>query len=199
MSQHETLAAAMRAVMLDVGYVQKKTRVQGYTAAGESEVIAAIRPAMLEHGVIGPIPVGGDEPIIRDLDRGGGKNMRYVVIRRTFRFIHADSKESIDVVTYGEGADTLDKASLKAMTSAKKYAIREAFCLETGDDPDRIPSEQQEQAAETFYRAHAAIMEAKTKADLDKYIGLLEQREELSHDDRTRLRKAAESRKAKLK
>ena len=35
----------------------------------------------------------------------------------------------------------------KALTGAYKYALRQAFLLETGDDPDRQPSHEQEAPA----------------------------------------------------
>ena len=50
------------------------------------------------------------------------------------------------VKVLGDGADTGDKASYKAMTGAMKYALRQTFVIETGDDPDDTPSDVQERA-----------------------------------------------------
>jgi hypothetical protein len=43
-----------------------------------------------------------------------------------------------------------DKATAKAMTGAYKYALRQTFCIETGDDPDKDPSVDQERASKPF-------------------------------------------------
>jgi hypothetical protein len=55
---------------------------------------------------------------------------------------HVHSDTYIDIQTTGEGADSGDKSSNKAMTGGYKYALRQVFCIETGDDPDKYPSEE---------------------------------------------------------
>ena len=51
--------------------------------------------------------------------------------------------DSVDVVTLGEGIDTADKASNKAMSAAMKYALIELFSVPTQDveDGDRTSPE----------------------------------------------------------
>ena len=195
----DSLRAAMAAVMHEVSYVQKKTRVQGYTAAGESDVIAAIRPAMLRHGIVGPVPVDGEVVEVKHITKDNGKQMRFVVLRRVWRFSHVPTGETLDVVTYGEGADSLDKATLKAMTASKKYAIREAFCLETGDDPDKVASEDESASEATYARAYTAIREAADAGALDRLVKAVDSRELLTHVQREKLRKLADSRRAELR
>ena len=75
-----------------------------------------------------------------------GALMNRVLYPQTFRFIHTASGDYIDVPILGEASDVGDKASNKAMTAALKYALRQTFLIETGDDPDKHPSGEQERA-----------------------------------------------------
>lgn len=142
------LVKAKLAVMRTVGYVQKHGKMTAggsYTYAKEGDFIFAIRPAMLDAGLTFA-PVGCETVTTESFDRAnGGKSFR-VVVKRTFRLSH-ESGEHEDIVTLGEGIDVGDKACNKAMTAAKKYALREAFLIETGDDPDDTPSHVQQQTA----------------------------------------------------
>ena len=86
------------------------------------------------------------------------------VIQATLRFSHAPSGTSIDVTAVGEGSDAGDKGANKAMTGLYKYALRQTFCIETGDDPDKFASEERE--APKSNRSHLVEQYAKlgTKA-----------------------------------
>ena len=135
---------AMNAVMLAVGYVQKSGRASfgrtNYTYAGEGDLISALRPACVEHGIIiHPFSIQQMHQDSYDTSSGATMNRTAVVI--TYRFAHAHSDTHFDVTVAGEGADTGDKSSNKAMTGAFKYALRQAFMIETGDDPDKDISE----------------------------------------------------------
>lgn len=135
------IQAAKLAVMREVGYCQKtKAAGLGYSFASESALIEALRPAMVEAGITFA-PVAHE--ILADLtypsERGG--LMRLVRIRSTFRLSHPDSGTHEDIVVLGEAADRGDKALPKAQTMALKYALRQTFVIETGDDPDKYPSE----------------------------------------------------------
>ena len=70
-----------------------------------------------------------------------GTAMVNTVIHATVKFTHT-SGESIEVDAVGEGSDSGDKSANKAMTGLYKYALRQTFCIETGDDPDKYASEE---------------------------------------------------------
>ena len=53
-----------------------------------------------------------------------------------------DPGDYIEVASCGDGADTQDKGSGKAMTYAYKYMWLRTFSLPTGEDPDKISSEE---------------------------------------------------------
>lgn len=132
---------AINQVMQSVGYVQKqRTGGLNYSFAGEAALIEALRPPMVEAGLYMAVVD------LRDIHRGEyttgkGSVMQTVDLTAVIRFTHAPSQTSIDVVALGSGADTGDKASNKALTGAYKYALRQTFCIQTGDDPDNAQPE----------------------------------------------------------
>jgi hypothetical protein len=139
---HEALLEVYR----KVGYVQKTgvNQAQKYKYAGEPDLIAAIRPAMIEAGIISYC--------------SGIRNITHTEIRKTvnkkervsfnlvaeyeYTFCHTPSLTEIKVYELGEGADSLDKACYKAATGSMKYALRQTFLIETGNDPDE-PGEEE--------------------------------------------------------
>ncbi len=89
-----------------------------------------------------------------------GSARRITSLVSVVRFTHVPTGTYIDVMAPGEGADAGDKSSPKAATGAYKYALRQTFLIETGDDPDKDASGPQEQAPKTarpdFSRAKPA-------------------------------------------
>jgi len=139
----ENINTAMLAIMNEVSYIQKeRSKDVNYTLKTENAVIQAIRPAMVKHGVF-MYPAGVKEVEHSQFEAGKYKNIwNRIVATHIYRFVHAPSGTSIDVEVLGDGADTGDKAGNKSMTTSKKYALLEAFLLETGDDPDITPSNE---------------------------------------------------------
>jgi hypothetical protein len=145
----KSLAEAMHRVMTHVGYIQKKGTVavgKGYKFAGEAQFIEAIRPELVAQQIV-VCPIGMKAIVNEVFPSSNGTPQNRIVLRVTFRFTHAPSGEFLDVQTCGEGIDNGDKATNKAMTGAMKYALRQSFVIETGNDPDETPSQQQERAA----------------------------------------------------
>ena len=133
---------AIVAIMNQVGYVQKmKAANLTYTFAGEAALIAAIRPWMVHYGVYVRVTEVTEFAQLQ-YETANGKPMLNTTLRVTMRFTHAPSGSFIDVDARGEGSDSGDKSSNKALTGAYKYALRQTFCIETGDDPDKDASEQ---------------------------------------------------------
>ena len=118
------------------GYVQKrKSPNLTYTFAGERELIQALRPEMEERGVL--MYVAEYLDVAHTVGQTStGKQTNITTCRAVVRFLHAPSGTFIDVQALGEGSDSSDKSGNKAMTCAFKYAMRQTFCIETGDDPD---------------------------------------------------------------
>lgn len=140
------ITQAINAVMSKVGYVQKqKAKELNYTYAGEAALIAAIRPWLVEYGIV-IYPSGVSDLRVETYTTSKGSVMNHTVGLFKFTFAHAESGTTLEVQVLGEGADTGDKSANKAMTGALKYAWRQTFGIETGDDPDKFSSEDQERS-----------------------------------------------------
>ena len=140
----------MSKITAEISAVAKNLQVGigkgSYKAAGEADVLASVKPIENKYGVY-------SYPIDREIVESGtmeretqyGKSVQlYMRIRVTYRFLCIDNPESyIDIVSYGDGVDSQDKAPGKAMTYADKYALMKAYKIITGDDPDQNQSEEQ--------------------------------------------------------
>ena len=126
---------------LSVGYGRSS-----YKAVGEADVLAAVRRAEQNNGIY-------SNPIARDIvdsgtmtnrkADGSETNQLYMRIRTVYRFVNIDRPdEYIEVVGYGDGVDSQDKAPGKAMTYSDKYCLLKAYKIVTGEDPDQYASQQ---------------------------------------------------------
>jgi hypothetical protein len=132
--------------MKEVGYVQKEAKGGlPYTFAGEAALIRALRPAMIKAGIhcyVADIVEINQESFTAK----SGTVMNHVTAHGIVRFDHPISDTHIDVHAMGEGMDAGDKAGNKAATGLLKYALRQTFLIETGDDPDANSSAEMERA-----------------------------------------------------
>ena len=66
-----------------------------------------------------------------------GGNLIYSICKIKYKF-YAEDGSSIEAITIGEGMDSGDKATNKAMAIAMKYALFQVFCIPTDEmkDPD---------------------------------------------------------------
>jgi hypothetical protein len=134
--EQQNIHTAISKVMEDVGYVKKtKGANLNYTFAGEAALISALRPAMVENGIYMHV-LKVEETRRESYTTKNGTAMVNTVVSAMVRFVHAPSGSFIDVAALGEGSDAGDKSANKAMTGLYKYALRQTFCIETGDDPD---------------------------------------------------------------
>jgi hypothetical protein len=146
-AQAKNVHEAILRVMAEVAVVPKNGVMKGagnYKFTKESDVIEALRPAMLRHGLVAaPMScrIVGQETYRTSGQRETVMNL--VRAEVTWVIVHAPSGTSMPVAGAGEGADQGDKAVNKAMTAAKKYALLHAFLLTTDDDPDDESSEGQ--------------------------------------------------------
>ncbi len=96
-----------------------------------------MRSAMLKHKLV-------VFPIEQSATRTG--NITHVDVK--YRIVNIeDPADYIEVVSCGDGADTQDKGSGKAMTYAFKYMWLRTFAIPTGEDPDKISSAQLDEEA----------------------------------------------------
>ena len=119
-----------------------------YKAVGEADVLSAVKPIEIKHGVYS-YPASRrviDTNILTTTTEYNGqvteKNQLFMRIETIYRFVNIEKPdEFIEITTYGDGVDSQDKAVGKAMTYADKYALLKAYKIETGEDPDQNASE----------------------------------------------------------
>lgn len=137
----QTLGEAMLRVMAAIPYVRKRGSMKTYKFVRDTDVIAALRGPMIENGLMltGPHKIRNrkHEP----KTTSGGATMNFAHAEYMFCIEFVPTKESRPVWVVGEGADSLDKASNKSMSAARKYALILAFNLTSGDDPDQFDEE----------------------------------------------------------
>lgn len=131
----------------EIGVVEKGLNVSmgkgSYKAVSERNVLDAIKPIEQKYRVYS---YPHDTEIINNevLEKSsnyGTTTSQFLRLKRVYRFVNIDKPdECVDVVSYGDGIDTGDKAPGKAMTYADKYALMKAYKLSTGDDPDKEAS-----------------------------------------------------------
>jgi hypothetical protein len=133
------LATAKLNVMKECDYLQKqKISSLPYKAVTIEQLIAELRPSMLRNSLV-ISPAGMKIVKSEALTLTSGKTLTLTQIEAIYRLTHAASGESEDIHVTGEGSDSLDKSCNKAMTDALKYALRQTFLIETGDDdPDKF-------------------------------------------------------------
>ncbi|MDO4379090.1 MAG: ERF family protein [Erysipelotrichia bacterium] len=143
----------MLAISDEMGIVTKNLLVptgngKSYKAVSERDVIDAVKPLETKYGVYS-YPVSReiiDNAILTTQRNYNGKDVEskqiYLRLQIVYRFVNVEKPdEYIDITSYGDGIDSGDKATGKAMTYADKYALMKAYKMSTGDDPDQEPSQ----------------------------------------------------------
>lgn len=130
--------AAICGVMEDVGVVGKGdyNKTQGFKYRGIDAVMNALNPAMIKHKIFCTPEVL--EQSREERTTAKGASLIYSVCRMRYRFFTTDGSH-VDAIVVGEGMDSGDKATNKAMSVAFKYACFQTFCIPTEslmDDPD---------------------------------------------------------------
>lgn len=147
--------AKMSAVMRDIGAISKShnNSSQGYKFRGIDDMLKAVQPLFVAHGVLCIPSVVERERDYVETRNGGKMASVRLLVRHTFYCI-ADGS-SVECVTLGEAMDSGDKASNKAMSTALKYALIESFSVPV-DEPDRDTEEHSPEYAPTKGKAKAA-------------------------------------------
>ncbi len=116
---------------------------QKYKAVSERDILDAVKKVEDKCGIYS-YPFERQVYENKATVNKNGYETQWMRIQTVYRFINIDKPEEfIDVTTYGDGVDTMDKAPGKAMTYADKYALMKAYKISTGDDPDKEASEEQ--------------------------------------------------------
>lgn len=138
----------MAEITAEINTVAKNLNVEtgkgkSYRAVSEADVLAAVKPIEKKHGVYSypyerEIVESGE--LVNQTQYGERKSL-FLRVRTVYRFVNTEKpEEHLDIVTYGDGVDSQDKAPGKAMTYGDKYALLKAYKIQTGDDPDQNAS-----------------------------------------------------------
>ena len=126
------------AVMKDIGAIGKtsKNTTQGFMFRGIDAVMNAINPALVKYKLFIVPEVLEQTREERQTTKGG--TLLYSIVKVKYTF-YAEDGSSITATVIGEGMDSGDKATNKAMSIAFKYACFQVFCIPTEEmvDPDK--------------------------------------------------------------
>lgn len=128
---------AISSIMADMSAVSKdqKNAQQGFMYRGIDAVMNALHPALSKYGVFVVPEVLDQKREERTTNSGGRLLYSICTVKYTF---YASDGSSVSAVVIGEGMDSGDKATNKAMAIAFKYACFQVFCIPTEEmkDPD---------------------------------------------------------------
>ena len=132
----------------------RKNEQQRFLYRGIDDVMNVFQPLMAEAGIFMVPEVL--ETIREDRQTSKGGNLIYSMLKVKYSFFASDGSH-VDAVVVGEGMDSGDKASNKAMAAAMKYALFQTFCIPTEElsDPDAFsppPSQPAERRDSLHFR-----------------------------------------------
>jgi hypothetical protein len=173
MSEKENIYQRINAVMQTVKYVQKDANVDGkYSAVTHDQVVAVVRPALVENGIVVVPEQVASEIVLQTTTRSGAQMHLYGGDYRV-HFVNVDNPEDrITVPINAHGVDNSDKAPGKAISYAVKYAILKLLSLETGEsDEDRMEIKEGKQ--QLISAAQKKEVEAIVNGSEDAFLKLL--------------------------
>ena len=148
-------------VMKAIEYLNKDDHVEykqtKYRAMSEEKVTTTVRKELIKQGLV-------VFPIKQTVEKDGN----ITTTNTTYRMVNVeDPLDYIDLASSGQGADTQDKGVGKAMTYSFKYLLLRTFAIPTGEDPDKIASEQID---DEMKRAEIKRLIEQTETDTTKYL-----------------------------
>ena len=166
-------------VMQDIGAVGKNQRntTQGFMFRGIDAVMNAISPALIKHKVFVVPEIL--EQSREERTTAKGTQLIYSICRIKYTF-YAEDGSSVSAITIGEGMDSGDKATNKAMAIAFKYACFQVFCIPTEEmvDPDsespevkgagKKPSKTKQEVVSSANGASAKVTQAMVTTIVEK-------------------------------
>lgn len=153
----EMIYTLIPAIMADISAIgkDKKNQQQGFLYRGIDDVMSALKPLLAKHQVF-TVPQVLEQARETKVTPKGGE-LRYSLLKVRFRF-YAPDGSFVEAVTLGEGMDSGDKASNKAMSIAYKYALFQVFCIPTEEMQD--PDAESHETAAPKAAPKAAIVQA---------------------------------------
>lgn len=144
MAETPKIFSTINSVMSELGAITKNKRnqQQGFSYRGVDDVMNALNPLMVKNKLFCVPKVLRNEREERQTSRGS--NLLYSIVTMEYT-LYAEDGSSVSAVVIGEGMDSGDKATNKAMAIAYKYAMFQIFSIpteETAPDADRDTPEE---------------------------------------------------------
>ena len=127
----------------------KVNSTQNFKFRGIDDVMNVLHPLLSKYKVFIVPQVLEHKREERVTSKGG--NLIYSICKVKYIF-YAEDGTSVEAITEGEGMDSGDKSTNKAMAVAMKYALFQVFCIPTDDmiDPDSESPEPSKPAESTI-------------------------------------------------
>lgn len=121
----------INAIMADMPAIGKnqKNQQQGFKYRGIDDVMNALNPLLVKHGVF-LAPEVLDRKREERATKSGGV-IAFTVLTVRYTFYAASDGSSLSAVVTGEGMDSADKSTNKALAGAMKYALFQLLCIPT--------------------------------------------------------------------
>ena len=115
---------------------EKRNKEQGFQYRGVDDVMNELSPILTKHRIFIYPEIVDSKRSERQTQKGN--TLLYSILTIKYHFATEDGSE-VCATVIGEGMDSGDKASNKAMAVAFKYACLQMFCIPTDDmdDPDK--------------------------------------------------------------
>ena len=143
-------------VMQDIEYLAKDDKVstgktESYKAISEEKVTSSVRASLISNGlVILPIEQHTEEIFTEYEKEAYGKvEKKQRLLTRVdvkYKIVNINKPTEFEILaSSGSGVDSQDKGVGKAMTYSYKYMLLRTFAIPTGEDPDKISSQELEE------------------------------------------------------
>lgn len=145
----------------------KKNTTQNFMFRGIDDVMNTFQPLLAKHKVFIVPQVLEQTREERQTSKGGTLIYSICKIKYTF---YAEDGTSVDAIVVGEGMDSGDKATNKAMAIAMKYAMFQVFCIPTEEmkDPDGDTPPASKKKKEPDYRKELIAYCKEKNIDMNK-------------------------------
>jgi len=128
---------SITAMMPEVGAIskEKQNKQQGFMYRGIDDVMNTLQPLFAKYKIF-PVPEVLEQ-IREERHTAKGGTLIYSICKVKYTFF-AEDGSSVSAIVVGEGMDSGDKATNKAISVAMKYACFQVFCIPTEEmkDPD---------------------------------------------------------------
>jgi len=164
--ENKLIFTAMSAIMQDVEHIAKERSGQGipYNFRGIDDMYNMLHKYFVKHKVCLSSEVLHTQREERQTMKGG--TMIYTILTVKFTFFATDGS-CMSSIMIGEGSDTGDKASNKAMSTALKYALMQTFLIPTQEEKDT------EYHSPEFVAKTAPIAPLKESINAERFLAML--------------------------